>query len=181
MNLFKYLCILFVCCYLQSCRNKDSETTHFVKKDLSNQIGEVSENEWTPVNGYNYGEKVIKLNGLSLERTSKNHMNLIKELGLKPDSIVERGEEHFDEFGYRFYDVYYHKDILELSGNYNIESDEFFVFGFSISGKQLNVNGIVLGDSIEKVKQEFPKFVEDEEAVSVFLGDQAVSFFHKTE
>lgn len=128
---------------------------------------------------YDFGEKTFKLNGLNLGMTSKNHMDLVKAIGVKADSIKERGAAHFQEFSYRFYECYFDGNYVEISQGYNIEGDTFFVYGFIIRSTELDVNGIKVGDAIEKVKKEFLKYEEIDDAIVVYLGDNAVAFIHE--
>jgi hypothetical protein len=179
MKKLHFLLFITVTFLIVSCKDTKAGVDQEQSQKSSAEKQNGTQKELTPFYGYRYGEKAFKLNGLNLERTSKNHMDLIEELGIKPDSVVERGADHFDEFGYRFYDVYYNGGYLGLSAAYNFEQDTFFVFGFSSKGSVLDMNGIKVGDNIEKVKKEFPKFIIDEDVILVYLGDNAVSFDYK--
>lgn len=164
---------------ITSCKNSSENENQQKSEDLTKDVIADQTVEDRRDKFYDFGEKVFKLNGLNLAKISKNHMDLVNAIGVKPDSIKERGAAHFEEFGYRFYECYVDGDLVEISQGYNIEQDTFFVFSFSIRSTELDVNGIKVGDAIEKVKKEFLKHEEIDDAIVVYLGDNAVAFDHE--
>ena len=88
------------------------------------------------------------LNGISLNDTF-NLDEYISVLG-KPDSIKKGGIEIINEFGFDDYNLWYGKDWLSAGHGY--------LFNVKILDKKINLNGIYVGDDIQKINNTLSKF-----------------------
>lgn len=74
-----------------------------------------------------------------------------------------------NEFGYNTYDLKY--------GNSSILFSDNLISFFDIRDEPLCINGIKIGDTISKVKNEFLKYNKGVTRIYIVIGDNVLSFY----
>lgn len=169
----------FVMLLAVSCKKTTESKQQQQSSSDTNDATDLQNDDVSSEQYYEYGEKIFKLNNLDTDELSKNHLTLIHAIGIKPDSIIERGADHFDEFGYRFYICYFNDDRIEISGGADLNGDQYYIHGIDIVGNTLDLNNIKVGDPIDKVKKEFSKCVIKKDAIVILRDGSPLTFYHK--
>lgn len=116
-------------------------------------------------------EKNILVNSLNILE-NYNPSTILMKVG-NPTKIVDGGQEQIEEFGYQTYEYYYEKSYIMYRDNYI--SDIF------ILDTNLSINGIKIGNSINLVKNEFPKFNQMPDCLKIYYEDFTLVFHYKND
>lgn len=159
------ICSLFLCLSLGSCKHKENK--HNSVNDNVILVDSVV--------GYDYNEKEFMLNNWSIKNTADNYLDIVNKLNVSLDSIVEKGDSHFDEHGYRYYNCYFDENLVNITGESEF-NDAYYIHGFKIKTSDFLINGLKVGDSKESIFHMFPKYNLSDGNISVYLMDQIIIF-----
>ncbi len=114
-------------------------------------------------------------------RSGYNHDEIVAKIGT-PDSIIVN-ETAMMEFGHKIYYYYYGNSSIDFN---DVSDDDPYVNAISnigIDDTSLSINSITVGDTISKVKEKFPDYIQEEfrgkKLLSIPIGDGLeLSFYY---
>ena len=111
----------------------------------------------------------IKVNGYSVNRPYDKQV-FEETVGRKYTEFVDTNDTIYLEFQYNIYEYYYGKSSI-------IIDDEYGISDIQIKDTSLAVNGIRVGDPIEKVKRKFSKHQVSRDCLTIWHSDISLSFY----
>lgn len=136
-----------------------------------------------------FQENAVILSGWDVSRTDYSHSRFESVTGIDMDAQFNySGPKDQEEFGYPWF---YYKNSntdnyegLHFAGIVERINDEYqgrnHLRSFKLTTDTFNVNGVVVGDSIQTVRDQFNDYCEDQETRSVFLryDEQEIRFYY---
>jgi len=119
------------------------------------------------LNMYNLDEINIKVNEFNI-LDEINEEDIEFEIGT-PNSINKEGLETINEFGYDIIRYCYGSSIIVARG--------YFIGDIFIKDTRLSINGIKVGDYIDKVKSKFLKYNLQNYEIVIYHGDNSLTFY----
>ena len=122
---------------------------------------------------YAQDEIVIELNGYNVATPFDREM-FLSQVGDHYTEFINTDSNFLLEFGYNIYEYRYKDSSV-------IINDEWGISDIQIRDSTLSINGIRVGDSIEKIRKTFARYHIRDNRITIFYAGSSLSFYHNSE
>lgn len=133
---------------------------------------------------YKWKEGNLQLNNWDFWRVDYDKELFIEKIGIVPDSVTSAGASFIEEFGYDEFTYHFESSFVKFVSNPpndRVENNpnHFFISDIELLSPEIKINGIGVGDSIDKVKRIFSKYNEESQVLLVYFSSNAFVFHYE--